>query len=151
MSEMSKEVEIEGFRYQIHHADPEEAWDIGVELLKLIGGSAAQMASAAGSVERVGDALSSAVNQLLGRVDGKASMALMKRIMRHVEVQGKVGGDNKRLLLDSTGIKTHFHGRVGAMMKLCSEAIAFTHEDFFEAISDGVASLMRKVADKTSE
>lgn len=151
MNETSKSVEVEGFIYQIHHAQIEEAWEIGMELLKMVGGSAAQMASAAGSVENVGNALSQAVNQFLGKVDGKSSMALVKRILRHVEVQGEVGGESKKILLDDAGLKKHFYGRIGAMMKLASEAVAFTHEDFFEAISDGVASLMKKVADKASE
>lgn len=141
-----KEVTIGNNRYKVNHPQVEEAWEIGIELLKMIGGSAASLASAAGDEDKAAVALGHAVTTLLNKVSPKESMALMKRILINVEYQGE-----KKLLLDSIGIKTHFHARTGEMLKLVGEVLAFTHADFFEAIADGVATLMKKAGEKMGE
>lgn len=149
-SHLSKEITVDGFVYLVQHPQVEEAWEIGIELLKLIGGSAAAMASGADSKEKAGEALSQAVNGLLMKLSPQQTMGLMKKLLRYVELQRAEGGENKKLLLDNAGIQKHFHGRVGSMMRLVGEVLAFTHADFFEAVSDGVASIMKKAAEKVA-
>jgi hypothetical protein len=146
----SKEVEVSGFRYLINHAQVEEAFEIGVELLKLIGGSAAAMAGAGGSEAAAGNALSGAVSSLLQKIHPRESMVLIKRVMRHVEVQGPVSGSSQKMMLDEMGLRKHFHARTGAMLRVLGTVLEFTHQDFFEAIGDGVATLMKKVEDKVA-
>jgi hypothetical protein len=146
--ETSKEIEVGGYRYLVSHPQVETAWEIGVELVKMLGGSAASMADVGDKGEKVGEALARAVTLFLQKVDAKTSMLLMKKILANVEVQGEVGGNNKKFMLNEAGLKTHFHGRIGSMMRLTSECIAFTHADFFDAIADGVAAMMKKASDK---
>lgn len=148
--EYSKVIEIDGDKYLVNHPQVEEAWEIGVDLLKLVGGSAAAMAGGAKDEASAGAALSVAVNGLLKNIDGKSSMVMMKRLFRHVEVQPG-GRHQKKMLLDDAGIKTHFHGRPGQMLRLAGEVIGFTHKDFFSAIGEGVAELMTIVAEKMKE
>lgn len=146
----NKEIAVAGYRYLVSHAQVEIAWEIGVELLKMIGGSAASMAPAgfSGSDDKMASALTGAVNQFLGKLDARSSMALMRKILATVEVQGEVDGQNRKFLLNEVGIKSHFHGRIGAMMRVSGEAVAFTHPDFFDAIADGVAAIMTKASEK---
>lgn len=153
--EYSKEIQVDGFRYKITHPQVETAWAIGIDLLKLIGGSAAALATsgAKGADGKVNEnlavnALTSAVNQFLMKLDPSVSFGLCKRILASVEVQGRVDGDNKKVLLDQHGIKIHFHGHLGSMMKVTGHALEFTHADFLEAIVDGIAEMMKKVGAK---
>lgn len=148
--EYSKTIEVDGYAYLVSHPQPEEAWDIGVELLQMIGGSAAAMAAGSKDEDSAAAALSVAVQGLLEKVNGKSSMALIKRMFKYIEVQGEVGGATKKILLDDIGIKAHFRGRIGSMMRLAGEVVAFTHSDFFEAIGDGVAEMMKQVGEKTA-
>lgn len=144
----NKTVEVDGFTYLIGHPQVEEAWDIGIELLKMIGGSAASMVGGAKDESSAASALSVAVNGLLSKVDGRTSMALIKRMFRYVEVQGVAGGDTRKFMLDDIGIKTHFRGRTGSVLRLAGEVVGFTHADFFDAIGEGVAELMKMVTAK---
>ena len=146
----SKEVEVKGFRYLINHQNPEAAWDIGIELTKLIGEPMSSMATA-GNDSNAGAALSMAVKVLLSKVDSKSSWSLMKRILSSVECQGPSHGQNKKILMTDIGIKSHFHGRTGAMLTLAGEVVSFTHEDFFDAIADGIATMMKKTSEKASQ
>ena len=150
MSEMHKEVTVDGFRYLVSHAQVELAWEIGVDLMKMIGGSAASMAGASGSDASLSSALTAATTLFLSKLDPKESMKLMKRILSTIEVQGTTDGENKKILLNEVGIKTHFHGRIGSMMRVVGEAVAFTHEDFFDAIGDGIATMMQKATEKAT-
>lgn len=148
--EMSKLVEIGGFRYLITHPNPEVAWEIGIELTRLVGEPLSAMAQSAGDEKKAAEALPNAVRALLNKVDPKQSLALIKRVLSWVELQGEVGADNKKMLLNDTGFKIHFHGRSGGPIRVASEALAFTHADFFDAIADGIASVMKKAGDKMS-
>lgn len=145
----NKIIEVDGYRYLVNHAPVEEAFEIGVELMKMIGGSVASMAAAAGMDNNgVAQALTGAVTLMLNRITPKESMSLIKRTLKYVEVQGQIGGDNKKLLLDEAGMRKHFHARLGALMNVTGEVLAFTHADFFEAISNGVATIMKKAHEK---
>jgi hypothetical protein len=137
---LSKDVEVSGYRYKITHPMVETAWEIGVELTQLVAEPAAMMAS--GGKDKSSESLGVAVRSLLGKIEPKKSMALVKKILSSVEVQGLVDGENKKFRLDEAGLKTHFYGRTGAMITLAGETIAFTHEDFFQAIMDGIAKMM---------
>lgn len=145
----SKEIESKGFRYLISHNDPEKAWDIGIELGKMIGEPMSTMATAGEG--GAADAFPLAVRSFLSKVDSKTSFGLIKRILSTVECQGPVDGPNKKIMLNDAGIKLHFQGRTGAMLTLTGEVIAFTHEDFFDAIADGIAAMMKKVSDKAKQ
>lgn len=147
----SREIEVDGHRYKVFHPQVEVAWEIGIELTKLIGESVASMARAAGDKNSIGEALTSAVHVLLGKVDPKTSMHLVRKILKNVEVQGQVGGDNKKLLLDEAGIRMHFHGRTGSMMNVMGSALAFTHADFFLAMQEGIAKMMEKMGTLMTE
>lgn len=140
-----KTIEVDGESYLVNHPQVEEAFEIGMELLKLIGGSAASMASAVGDEDKVGEALGIAVSSLLNKIQPKESMRLVKRILASVEAQSP-----KKMLLNDSGIKIQFHGRTGSMLRLVGEVLEFTHKDFFEAIGDGVAGMMKKVAEKAA-
>jgi hypothetical protein len=140
--ETSKKVEVDGFVYLINHPQVEEAWDIGIELSKIVAAPAASMATAGKDEETAGKALSNAVQGLMQKLDGKSSMALIRRILKSVEVQGEVDGPSKKMLLDQAGINTHFHARPGSMMRLVGEVVVFTHRGFFEAIKETLQSLM---------
>lgn len=146
-----KEIELNGVKYIVNHPQVEEAWEIGIELTKMVGGPVASMASASGNQDRAADALGSAVAGLLQKIDAKSSMVLMKKILRYVEAQTDFDGNPKKIQLDDAGIKKHFHARIGSMMKLVGEVLAFTHTDFFDAIADGVANLMKMIDEKTGE
>jgi hypothetical protein len=146
--ENNKEVIVDGCRYLISHHPVETAWDIGVELVKMTGASAASMAQVGDDGDKIASALTQAVTMLLQKLDSKSSMALMKKILSTVEFQGEEGGAGKKFLLNETSIKAHFLGRIGSMMRLTGEVIAFTHADFFDAIADGVATMMKKASDK---
>ena len=146
---MSKIIDVDGYTYLVTHPDPVEAWNVGMELLKMIGGPAAAMATGAKDEASAAQALSVAVNGLLSKIDGPTSLALLKRLFRYVEVQGKVGEHTKKMLLDDAGFKVHFVGRPGSILKLAGKVIEFTHTDFFSAVGDGIADLMKMVAEKT--
>jgi hypothetical protein len=139
--ETSKKIELDGYVYLINHPQVEEAWDIGVELSKLIAVPAANMAMVKDDAS-LGNALSAAVNGLMQKIDGKSSMLLIRRILNNVECQGEAGGNPKKTLLDKAGINTHFHARPGAMMRLVGEVIVFTHKDFFESVKGMLSKLM---------
>lgn len=147
MEEMNKMVEVDGYRYLVQHPQVEEAFDIGIGLMKMIGGSAATMATAHDE-QSAAAALNVAVNGLLKNIDPGQSMGMIKRLFKYVECQGKSGGDTKKFLLDDAGVKTHFRGRTGAMIRLMGEVVAFTHTDFFEAVGDGVTNLMEMAQKK---
>lgn len=142
----SKEVTVKGVRYLVNHPQVEEAFEIGIELLQLVGGSAAAMAAASGDEKKAAEALGFAVNSILTKLKPREAMALVKRILRHVEVQ-----EPKKMILDDVGLRSHFQGRTGAMLTVVGEVLGFTHADFFEAIADGVAAIMKKAAEKMGE
>jgi hypothetical protein len=146
--ENNKTVTVDGFIYMISHPQVEVGWEIGVELIKMIGGPAAAMSMAGGDQESAARALSGAVTALLSKVSPRDSFILMKKLLATVECQGPEDGAPKKFMLDDVGIKTHFRGKLGSMLKLTGEAIAFTHDDFFDAIVDGVATLMKKASAK---
>lgn len=148
--EMSKEVEVGGVRYLITHPNPEVAWEVGVELTKYIAEPMASMSLSGASEEAAGQALPMAVRALLNKIDAKQSLALVKRILSWVEIQGAVDGPNKKQLISNEVFKIHFHGRSGDPLRLASEVVGFTHADFFDAIADGVAGIMKKAEEKIS-
>jgi hypothetical protein len=138
----SKEVVVDGFKYLIKHQSPDIAWDIGVELSKLIGEPGAVMATS-----KEGEAtttLAIAVRSFLSKVNSKDSWSLVKRLLSSVECQGPEEGDIKKILLNDVGIKLHFHGKSGSIIKLVSKVVEFTHTDFFVAIGDVIAEMMSK-------
>lgn len=131
--------------YVVSHPDPETAWEIGIELGKLIAEPMAAMAQSGGEKGKALEVLPLAVRGLMNGVDSKSSLALIKKILSTVEVQSCEKADVRKLLLDSNGFKLHFRGRTGTMVKLLGEVIAFTHADFFSAIKDGIAKMTAKV------
>ena len=139
--ETSKKVEVDGYVYLVNHPPVEEAFDIGVELSRLIAVPAANMAMVKDDAS-LANALSASVHSLMKNVDGKSSMALIRRLLKYVEVQGKASGEAKKLLLDQAGINTHFHARTGSMMRLVGEVVVFTHTDFFAALKGMMNNLM---------
>lgn len=139
----SKEVTVKGVRYLVNHPQVEEAFEIGIELLQIIGGSATAMAAASGDEDKAAEALGFAVNNILTKLTPKASMNLIKRVLKTVEVQ-----EPKKMMLDEVGIRSHFHGKTGTMITVVGEVLTFTHADFFDAIADGVAAIMKKAAEK---
>lgn len=146
--EMSKEVEVGGMRYLISHPNPEIAWEVGVELTKYIAEPMASMSLSGGNEEAAGQALPMAVRALLNKIDAKQSLELIKKILSWVEIQGPVDGPNKKQLITKEVFKIHFIGRSGDPLRLASEVVGFTHSDFFDAIADGVAGIMKKAGEK---
>jgi len=73
-------------------------------------------------------------------------MDIMKRLFKSVELQP--GEGHGKMLLDSAGINKHFAGRPGSMMRLFAKVVEFTHADFFSAIVDGIAEMMKNVSEK---
>jgi hypothetical protein len=144
--EFKKEAVVDGHKYLIQHPQVEVAWDVGVELMKLVGPSLAAMSAV--SETSVSQAITHATKMLMEKLSPKESMALIKKLLSNVEAQGEEGGDTKKVLLNEVGIRSHFHGRPGAMIRLVGEVIEFTHADFFDAISDGVAKVMAKASSK---
>lgn len=145
-----KIIKVDGWEYLVQHPQVEEAWDIGIQLTKLIGASAASMATVGkDSPAQAIAAFQGAIDGLLAKVDQRQLMAMIKTLFKYVEVQGKENSQEKsKLLLDEKGIQKHFRGSVGAMLKLFGEVIAFTHRDFFLALGDGVKDLMKMVEEK---
>jgi len=139
--EMSKEVEVDGVRYLITHPNPEAGIRLGVELLKLIGESAASLAQV--DPDKASEALASAVKLLLQNLEPDKFVDITKRVLSTVEIQS-----DKKMLINSTVYSAHFRGRLGSLMTLTAEALAFTHESFFNAIVDGVAVMMKKAGEK---
>jgi hypothetical protein len=147
--EKFKIIEIDGYSYLVQHPQVEEAWEIGITLTKMIGGSAAAMAGGAQDADSAAAALQVAIDGLLNKIDPAQTMGMMKKLFRYVEVQGKSGSEQKsKLVLDEKGIKEHFRGSLGSMLKLFGEVVAFTHRDFFSALGDGVKDLMSLVEEK---
>lgn len=139
---MNKEVEVDGYRYMVSHPDPETAFNMGVRFAKIIGEPVAAMA-VTGEGPDPGETFAKSVNALLEKIDPTEMFTIITRVFRFIEVLGKVGGENKKLLLDPSGIKIHFRGRHGAMLTLAAEAIKFQQKDFFSAIRDGIAKTMK--------
>jgi hypothetical protein len=152
IGETHTDIVVDGFKYRAGHPNVEEAWEIGMELTKLIGPSAAMMSSVDRNTSQaaVSAVLSEAVMKMLKQIDARTSMVLMKKILRNVECLGEESGQMKRTALDNEGIKMHFHGHVGRMMKLVGHVLVFTHSDFFEAIWDGVANTMKTAGEKAA-
>lgn len=146
-TEMNKIVTVGGKKYLISHANPEAAWGIGIELAKMIGEPGALMASA-GQGGDIGSALAGAVKAFLAKVDPKTSYGLAKRILSSVECHGDDAGPTKKTLLDDAGIMLIFKGKMGDMIRLVGEVITFTQADFFEAIMDGIATMMKEAKDR---
>lgn len=143
----SKEVTIGKQRYLITHPQVETAWEIGIELTKLIGEPISTMA-VGGVSDGAGQALAQAVRSFLGKLDAKTSFLLIKKILASVEYQGQEGEPNRKTLLNDAAIKVQFQGNTGNMFRLAGEVVSFTHEDFFEAITNGVATMMDKATEK---
>jgi hypothetical protein len=145
---MYKEVEVDGWVYLISHPNPEVAWEIGIELSKIIGESLVGVAQVAadGNPEKAAEAIPMAIKGLLSKVDPKNSMQLIKKILHSVEVQGEVSGERKKFHLNDNAFRLHFQGRIGSMMKIVAETLKFTHEDFFVTIKDGIVKLVQEIA-----
>ena len=146
--EMNKAVVVDGWRYLISHPNPEVAWEIGIDLMKLIGEPLAAVATVGDDAEKMGMFLPAIVKALTAKLDAKQTLAMVKRILATVEVQGPENEADQKLLLNDAGFKLHFHGRPGSVMKLVGEVIGFTHKSFFSAIGDGIAEMMKQAQDK---
>jgi hypothetical protein len=138
---MHKTVVVDGWKILINHPDPDTAWKIGIELTKLFGDSAAdigmKIAKAKDDKEKdeiLQNSIPKAIKTVTQNLDPSSSLVLIKKVLRHCEIQGHEDGTQKKVLLDDVGFKTFFHGRMGTLNKLLVEALMFTHADFFGAM-----------------
>lgn len=142
LPEMSKQVEVDGFRYLITHPDPDTAWKMGIDLTKMVAEPFAAMAIVSEDKSKLGESLAKAIKLLLNNIDPQQSLSLIKKLLSYVELQGEVGGDNKKMMMTDPAYKSHFQGRHGSMVKLAVEVLIFQQKDFFAAISGGIAEMM---------
>lgn len=137
-------VEVGNCSYLIQHPDPEAGWEIGIELVKLVGEPAANIAQGAmeGGAEKAASGLADAVRSFLTKLEPKQSFAMAKKILRTVELQS-VDGENKKMAFSNESyLKMHFTGRLGELVEVLAETIAYTHVDFSKAIMDRIAKAM---------
>lgn len=134
--EMTKEVEVDGFNYLITHPDPDTAWMIGVDLMKIV----AEPMSALSGIDKhnVDQILPNAVKILMQKLEPSQTLAIAKKVLSYVELQGEVGKDIKKQQMTDVVRKTHFQGRHGSMLKLVAEVIEFQQEAFFLAVTEAV-------------
>lgn len=142
------EVVVDGWKILITHPGPDVAWEIGVELTKLIAEPGAGLATVGGDESKAAAALPLAVKALMSRIDAKTSLILVKKILRCCEIQGHEDGTNKKVFLDDVGFKTFFQGKMGTMLKLLGVTVEFTHADFFGAMKDGIRTMMTKALEE---
>ncbi len=142
LPEMSKQVEVDGFRYLITHPDPDTAWKMGIDLTKMVAEPFAAMALVSEDKSKLGESLSKALKLLLGNIEPQQSLSLIRKLLAYVECQGAVDGENKKIMMTDPGYKSHFQGRHGSMMKLAVEVLIFQQKDFFAAISGAIAEMM---------
>lgn len=141
--EMTKVVDVDGSVYAITHQNPTKAFDLGIQLTKVLGEPVAAMAMAADDPEAAAQAVPFAIRSLLSNIKPGESIGLIKAVLSSVERQG----DGKALLTGSV-FDSHFQGRLGHMMKVFQAAVEFQFEDFFNAIGDAIASAMEKALSK---
>jgi hypothetical protein len=157
---MFTKVRVDGYEYMVSHPDPEVAWATGVQLTKLAAEPliAVGVAAAGDGKKKLADmsdeeraaheeklmkGVMGGVRALLANLEPEKSFSLIRTILSTVEVQGEIGKEPKKMVLNDDGhIKMHFKGRMGSMLKLAVEVVKFTHEDFFSAIRNGVAETM---------
>lgn len=114
-----KKIEVDGVEYIIMHPSVDTALDIGFEIAGYLGESIASF------INGGPDALPEAVKTLLMKLKPQDARAFMIKVLATVEAQG-----SSKILLDKRGIDLHFKGRIGSMVGVVAETLAFTHGDF---------------------
>lgn len=137
--EYHKIVEVSGLKYMIVHPNPERAWFMGVQLMKIIGEPFASMATVADEAS-AGQAISGAVGTLMSNINPAESFSIMKEVLGHVEHHGE-----RKALLTGEDFTEHFRGRPGHMLKVFSAAVEFQFADFSAAIGDAIAAVFKRV------
>lgn len=139
-------VVIDDWEYLITHPNPEVAWKTGVELTKILGDSMVKMSlKLANDKDSLAEALPEMLKEMFQRIDPEQSLRLAKTVLSTVEVQGNEKlHEHRKFMLDGNAVKTHFHGHIGAMVKLVAKVLVFTHEDFFKGAMEGFGKMMEE-------
>lgn len=144
--ELSKVVDVGGTQYIISHQAPTKAWELGIQLMKIVGEPIAGMAQAGESADSAAAALPAAVGSLMANIKPGESMNLIKGVLASVSTT-----EGDKAMLSGPHFDLHFRGRLGHMMHVFGAAVEFQFEDFFSAIGDAIASAMKKALPSASQ
>lgn len=138
--EMQKTIEVDGESYTVLHPSPTACWEIGVQLMQIVGEPFASMAQVGDDQNAAGRILPMAIKSLMSNVKPKETLEIIKRVLSTVQI------DEQKVLIDSKVFELHFRGRVGHMLKVVSASVEYQYGDFFGAIGDALAAVFKKAA-----
>jgi hypothetical protein len=131
---MDHEVVLDGRTYHIYQFGAEEGLELGLHLTKLAAPILAPLMAMGGEAAFTVDVAERVAKAAVTTLEPKAMVALVKRMMTVVTVDGvegdadKPGGPLDRLF------EVHFAGKTGLILKVVREVVMHNFADFFSGL-----------------